>query len=107
MNIKVLQTPVKLLKRLPPEGMQYIYPNAEITLGISLYTPATICTYWWTEFFMLANSENFYRSKMTQDKLNEMNVLNIDSDIAISLMTYEDAIEEFADKKARKVKGPC
>lgn len=98
---KDLTTPIQLLKWLRQEGMQSIYPNVDIALRICVCTPATNCT-GERSFSCLQRVENFYRSKMTQDKLNDVAILNIESDITIPL-TYEDVIDDFANMKVRRV----
>lgn len=97
---KDLTTPIKLLKWLRQEGLQSVYPNVDIALRICVCIPATNCT--GERSFSCLRVKNYYRSKMIQDKLNDLAVLNIESDITISL-TYDDVIDDFANMKARRV----
>lgn len=53
-------------------------------------------------FSKLKLIKNRLRSSMTQDRLNSLSIISIESDL-LRKISYSEIINEFAEKKARKV----
>ncbi|KAK7861783.1 hypothetical protein R5R35_011956 [Gryllus longicercus] len=81
--------------------IQDAFPNVEIILRIYLVLMITNCT---TErsFSKLKLLKNRLRTSMTEERLNYLSILNINFDI-LKELSFDDVIEEFAYRKARKV----
>lgn len=62
--------------------------NIEIALRIFVSTPATNCTVE-RSFSVLKRMKNYLRSTMSQERLNSLALLTIESDLTSSL-EYED-----------------
>ena len=80
--------------------MKDLYPNIEISLRIFVSTPATNCTAE-RSFSVLKRMKNYLRSTMSQERLNSLAILTIESDLTSSL-EYEDIIDDFSRIKSRK-----
>ncbi|KAL4084141.1 hypothetical protein QTP88_027976 [Uroleucon formosanum] len=79
-----------------------VYPNLEVALRIFLTMPVTTATCE-RSFSKLKLIKNYLRSTMGQERLSNLAILSIEQEIA-SKIDYTSIIEEFASKKARKVK---
>lgn len=77
------------------------FPNVCVALRIYSTLPTTSagCE---RSFSKLKLIKNYLRSSMCQERLSNLSILSIESDIANSI-NYEDAINSFAERKARKV----
>lgn len=95
-------TPLELLKCIHMYSLKDVYPNVEIALRIFLTIPVTTATCE-RSFSRLKIIKNYLRSTMTQEKLTNMGIISIERELA-SKINFEDIIDEFATKKARKVK---
>ncbi|XP_016661805.1 uncharacterized protein LOC103310064 [Acyrthosiphon pisum] len=95
-------TPLELLKFIHKYSLKDVYPNIEIALRIFLTIPVTTATCE-RSFSKLKIIKNYLRSTMSQDRLTNMGIISIERELA-SKINFEDIIDEFATKKARKVK---
>jgi hypothetical protein len=77
-----------------------LYPNIEIALRMYLCTPATNCSAE-RSFSCLKRVKNYLRSKMADERLTNLAVLSIESELLISL-DYDDIINSFANANARR-----
>ncbi|XP_046973656.1 zinc finger MYM-type protein 1-like [Vanessa cardui] len=92
---------VSLLKWLRTEGLQTIYPNVDIALRMCVCTPASNCT-GERSFSCLRRVKNYLRTTMTEQRLNDLALLNIEADF-LSKLDCEDLINDFAALKCRRV----
>lgn len=83
-------------------GLQNVFPNLDIALRMALCTPATNCS-GERSFSCLKNVKNYHRSTLSQEKLNSLALLCIESPLVQS-MTYDDIIDDFASVKSHKKK---
>ncbi|KAL4149384.1 hypothetical protein QTP88_003345 [Uroleucon formosanum] len=90
------------LKCIHQHCLQDVYPNLEVALRIFLTMPVTTATCE-RSFSKLKLIKNYLRSTMGQERLSNIAILSIEQEIA-SKIDYTSIIEEFASKKARKVK---
>ncbi|XP_050547907.1 uncharacterized protein LOC126909513 [Daktulosphaira vitifoliae] len=95
-------TSFEFLKCIHQNSLQDVYPNLEVALRIFLTMPVTTATCE-RSFSKLKIIKNYLRSTMVQERLTNLAILSIEHEIA-SKMDYTLVIEEFASKKARKVK---
>lgn len=93
-------TPLLLLLVIYERNMKDLYPNIEIAFRIFVSTPATNCTAE-RSFSVLKRMKNYLRSTMSQERLNSLAILTIESDLTSSL-EYEDIIDDFSRMKSRK-----
>ena len=82
------------------EGSLSLYPNVNIALTIFLCLMVTNCT-GERSFSVLKRIKNYLRSTQTQDRLNDVTLLNIEGELTMAL-NCDDIINEFAERKARK-----
>ncbi|XP_025093775.1 uncharacterized protein LOC112563723 [Pomacea canaliculata] len=105
---------LKIFREILPEGvksamqcLQYLwssrdsFPNTAIAYRILLTVPVTVASAE-RSFSKLKLVKNYLRSTMSQDRLCGLAILSIEKDIASNL-EYEDLINEFSTRKARKV----
>lgn len=91
--------PQRQLKYLRNMDIRHTFPNIEILLQIYLTMPCTNCSSE-RSFSALKRIKTRLRSCMTQERLNGLSLLTIESDVTSS--DFESVIETFAEKKARK-----
>jgi hypothetical protein len=77
-----------------------VYLYIDIALRIILCIPSTNCSAE-RSFSTLNRVKSYLRSTMSEERLNSLAILNIESDLTKKL-DYKDVIEEFAHKKSRK-----
>lgn len=92
--------PQSQLKYLRNMDIHRTFPNIEILLQIYLTMPCTNCSSE-RSFSTLKRIKTRLRSCMTQERLDGLSLLTIESDVTSSL-NFESVIETFAEKKARK-----
>jgi hypothetical protein len=80
--------------------MQHIYPNVDIALRMYLCMAATNCTAE-RSFSCLKRVKNYLRNSMSHERLNALSLMNIESDLLLSLQ-YDDVIDSFAAEKSRR-----
>ncbi|CAH0403834.1 unnamed protein product [Chilo suppressalis] len=85
---------------LRKQSLQNVYPNLDIALRMALCTPATNCS-GERSFSCLKRVKNYLRSTLSQEKLNALALLCIESEL-MNKITYDDIIDDFANKKSRK-----
>jgi len=95
-------TPLELLKYIHKYSLKDVYPNIEIALRIFLTISVTTATCE-RSFSELKIIKNYLRSTMSQNRLTNMGIISIERELA-SKINFEDIIDEFATKRARKVK---
>lgn len=87
-------------KFLRSHSLEDVYPNLDIALRICLCIPATNCA-GERSFSCLRRIKNYLRSSTSEDRLNSLAILCIESNITQKL-SYEEVINEFAIKKSRR-----
>ncbi|XP_051155178.1 zinc finger MYM-type protein 1-like [Leptopilina boulardi] len=97
---KTLISLSSLLKFLRNRSLQNIYPNLDIALRIAVCIPATNCS-GERSFSCLKRVKNYHRSSLSQEKLNSLALLSIESNL-IKSIDYDELIDDFANKKSRK-----
>lgn len=91
---------VSLLKWLRTEDLQTIYPNVDIALRMCVCTPASNCS-GERSFSCLRRVKNYLRTTMTEQRLNDLALLNIEADL-LRKLECEDLINDFAALKCRR-----
>lgn len=95
-------TPSGLLKFILKSGLHDAYPNMSTALRIYLTMPVTVASN--ERFFSkLKLVKSYLRNKTEQQRLSDLSIISIEYELA-SKLCYEDIINTFAAKKARKVK---
>ncbi|XP_072161308.1 zinc finger MYM-type protein 1-like [Bemisia tabaci] len=89
-----------LYKFLYDSDVLEIYPNVDIALRMILATPVTNCSAE-RSFSTLRRVKNYLRSTMGMARLTGLALLTIEQRIT-GQIDYEDVIDDFANKKARK-----
>ncbi|CAH1103040.1 unnamed protein product [Psylliodes chrysocephalus] len=85
---------------LRKQSLQNVYPNLDIALRMALCTPATNCS-GERSFSCLKRVKNYLRSTLSEEKLNALALLCIESEL-MNKITYDDIIDDFSNKKSRK-----
>ena len=73
--------PLSLLNRISVLNLSGIFPNVRVVLRIFCTIPATVASAE-RSFSKLKMIKNYLRSTMTQDRLNDLAILSIESDLA-------------------------
>lgn len=81
-------------------NLKHIYPNIDIIFRLCLSLPVSNCSAE-RSFSVLKRVLNYLRSTTKQERLESMAILNIESDLTMSL-DYDHIINDFAEQKARK-----
>jgi len=92
--------PYRLLKYIVSKNLQCIYPNTSIALRIFLSMAVTNCT-GERSFSSLKRVKNYLRSTLSQEKLNDVAVLYIESEY-VDCISFDDVVETFSSLKTRK-----
>lgn len=79
-----------------------VFPYTWISLRILLTIPVTVAS-GERSFSKLKLIKTYLRSSMTDDRLSSLAILSIENDLA-EKVNYEEAIKQFSELKARKVK---
>ena len=90
-----------LYTKIKTENLLSSFPNIEILLRIFLCMMVTNCT-GERSFSKLKLIKNELRTSMVQQRLNWLSLLSIESEL-LDLIDVEAIIDDFADKKCRKV----
>lgn len=85
---------------LRKQNLEHIYPNLDIALRMALCTPVTNCS-GERSFSCLKRVKNYLRSTLSQEKLNALSLLCIESEL-MNKISYDDIINDFANLKSRK-----
>ena len=94
-------TPHALLNQIRKFQLEEILYNVCSALRIFCTLPVTVASAE-RSFSKLKLIKNFMRSTMTQDRLNDLAVLSIESEIARTI-DFNDIIHDFANMRACKV----
>ena len=92
--------PHKLLNQISELNLVEIFENTCVALRIFCTLPVTVASAE-RSFSKLNIIKNFIQSTMTQDRLNDIAVLSIESEVTRKI-DFTDIIDMFAMKKARK-----
>lgn len=82
------------------KDLQSVYPYVDIALRMFLCTSAINCTSE-QSFSTLRRIKTYLRSVMSNDHLNALAILNIESDLT-KTVNYDNAIKEFAELQVKK-----
>lgn len=100
---KDISTELFMYKLIMKKGVQDTFPNIEIALRIYLILMVTNCS-GERSFSKLKLIENRLRTSMKQERLVNLVIMSIESDILREL-DFSDIISDFAARKSRKVPG--
>ncbi|KAL3009321.1 hypothetical protein AAZX31_07G077100 [Glycine max] len=105
-ELKVLREVLREEISTPIEVLSYIktldsFPNVYIAYRILWTIPLTVATAE-RSFSKLKLLKSYLKSTMLQDKLNELAILSIESEV-LELLDYKTLINDFAAKKARRL----
>jgi len=93
-------TPIDQLKFIRNMQIAYTFPNVETCLYIFLTMPITNCSSE-RSFSFLKRIKNRLRSSMSQEKLDALGILSIESDVTVSI-DFDEIIDVFSKQKTRK-----
>jgi len=97
-NIPLLVSYLKLIRE---NKIQATFPNVEVAIRIYLCLALTNSS-GERSFSALKRVKNAFRSTLGQEKLNNLSILNIESEFSAKL-NFDDVIKIFSEKKSRKV----
>jgi hypothetical protein len=90
--------PVEILNFLKPHDY---FPNATIAYRVLLTIPVTVASAE-RSFSKLKLLKSYLHSTMTQERLNALAVIAIESDM-LEKIDYEDIIEDFISKNTMRI----
>ena len=93
--------PYALFEHLIENNRFTTFPNVFIALRIYLTMPITVAS-GERSFSKLKLIKTYLRSTVSQERLNSLSVLSIESEIAKAI-DFENIMNDFANKKARNV----
>ena len=93
-------SPEEKLRIIRSQNIVHTFPNIDIALQILLTMPISNCSSE-RSFSVLKRIKNRLRSTVKQENLASLSLLSIESDLT-STLDFEDVINVFASKKARK-----
>jgi hypothetical protein len=100
-NLKVTScSPPEMLKLMPQNDFSTAFPNTYILLRHYLTLPVTNCS-GERSFSHLKRIKSELRSTQTQDRLNNLSLLNIESDV-LQELDFSAVIDSFSAAKCRK-----
>ena len=91
--------PVEILKFLKRHDC---FPNASIAYRIMLTIPVTVASAE-RSFSKLKLLKSYLRSTMTQERLNDLAMIALESDM-LEKIDYERIVEDFISKNAQRIK---
>jgi len=91
--------PVEILKFLKRHDC---FPNASIAYRVLLTIPVTVASAE-RSFSKLKLLKSYLRSTMTQERLNDLAMIALESDM-LEKINYERIIEDFISKNAQRIK---
>jgi hypothetical protein len=100
-HLQSSMTPLEVYNHLFKTGLETLYPNTIIVLKILLTTPVTVAG-GERSFSKLKLIKTYLRSRLSQEKLNSLAILAIESELA-STIDYDNMIDDFAKTKCRRV----
>lgn len=93
-------SPMDLLKLLRTNELHTVYPNVDIAYRMLVCTPISNCSAE-RSFSVLKRVKNYLRSTLAEERLNDLALLTIESDLLMSL-DCNDIINNFAIQKSRR-----
>lgn len=93
-------TPFSALRHIRKVGITETFPNVDISLRLYLTLPVAN-TEGERSFSFLKRVKNHLRSKLSQDKLCNLALLTIESDLTKDI-NFQDTIDAFAKFKSRR-----
>ena len=105
-ELKVLKEIFQGENNSPIEVLNYLkrvdsFPNAFIACRILLTIPVTVASAE-RSFSKLKLIKNYFRSTMSQEKLNGLAILSVEKDI-LAKLEYKNLINKFVSQKGRKI----
>ena len=91
---------LRMYRILTRRGMREVFPNVEIALQICLTLMVWNCSSE-RSFSALKGIKGVLRSTMNDQKLNNLIIVNIETDI-LRWVDLQDVVKEFASRKCRK-----
>ena len=85
---------------LKNKGLEDIYPYVNIAIRMYLCYPVSNCSSE-RSFSALKRIKSYLRSRMTDERLNSIAIINIESDITKNL-EYDDIINEYSSSSSQK-----
>ena len=98
--VTTLSSPDEALKKIRSLNIGDTFPNVDSALHILLTLPISNCCSE-RSFSALKRIKNHLRNSISQDSLQAFSLLTIENDVT-SKINFDDIIDEFASKKARK-----
>lgn len=95
-------TPAELLSSIYKNGLEDAYPNVTTALKILLTMPVSVASNE-RSFSKLKLIKTYLRNRTTQQRLTHLSIIHIEHEFA-SKLSFDDIIDSFASRKARKVK---
>lgn len=92
---------IDILNAIYTQNMENLVPNVVIAFRILLTIPVSVAS-GERSFSKLKLIKTYLRNSMGQDRLSELAIISIEKEIANSI-DYDDIIEDFANKKSRKL----
>ncbi|XP_050509357.1 zinc finger MYM-type protein 1-like [Diabrotica virgifera virgifera] len=92
-----IKSPIDISHYLKKSGLKDIFPNFDIALRIYLCIPVANVS----AERSFSKIENNFRSSMTQERLNNLSILSIESDVTKAI-NYDDIIDDLAKEKSRE-----
>lgn len=90
-----------LLDLLHKKKLKEVFPNMWVALRIAVTLPVTVASAE-RSFSRLKLIKTYLRSTMSQDRLNGLALMSINQEVS-NQVSYDDTINEFATRKARRV----
>jgi len=97
---QISRNPVAQLKFIKDMQIPHAFQNVETCLQIFLTMPITNCSSE-RSFFSLKRIKNRLRSTLSQENIDALGILSIESDITANL-SFDDVIDHFSKQKVRK-----
>jgi len=94
-------SPVIMLACIRKQNLQCVYPNVNVALRIYHCNFVTNCT-GERSFLKLKHIKSELRTTMTQERLNALSLLSIESDL-LNDLCFDEVLLEFSKAKVRKM----
>jgi len=94
------KTVMDICKLIRTEKLQELFPYVDIALRMYLCCPTSNCSAE-RSFSALKRVKSYLRSRMTDDRLNRLAILSIESTLTMN-MSFNDIINKFAKQNSRR-----
>ncbi|XP_050055154.1 uncharacterized protein LOC114132981 [Aphis gossypii] len=94
------KTILGMLQKIIKSNLQDVFPYISIALRMFLCCPASNCSAE-RSFSALKRIKTYLRSSTKDDRLNDLAILNIESELTVNI-NYDDIINKFSKLKARR-----